>query len=152
MKYLLCLLSSILFFSSCEKKYFYSEYQSVNVKNWKSTDTLKYLVDIEDVNSLYDISISVRHQKEYEFSNLWLNVIDTYSSVKETFRLEVPLFKNTGKPYGESSGSLCTQTIKFQKNIRFPKKGKYEIKIVQLMRKEPLIGIADVGIIIETKK
>ena len=67
------------------------------MKNWKPTDTLKYLVDIEDINSLYDISISVRHQKEYEFSNLWLNVIDTYSSVKETFRLEVPLFKNTGK-------------------------------------------------------
>ena len=152
MKYLLVFLSSVLFFSSCENKYFFSEYKSVDLKNWKSTDTLNFLVNIDDSNALYDISVSIRHQKDYEFSNIWLNIINSDFDVKKDFRVEVPLFKQDGKPYGKVSGSLCTQTIPFLKQTKFPKNGAYKIKVVQLMRKEPLNGISDVGIIIAKQK
>lgn len=149
MKYILILLSSILLFASCTQKHFYSEYKSVNTKKWKSTDTVQFVVDIDDTNALYYMNVSVRHQKDYEFSNVWLNIFTEYHSAKKTFRLEVPLFKKDGKPYGESSGSLCTQTIPFQEQIRFPQAGKYTIRIVQLMRKDPLDGISDVGVVID---
>ena len=152
MKNTFILLLFLSVFSSCEKKYYYSEFKPVDSKNWEQTDTLTYLVDIDDSNAYYDIFVSVRHQKDYEFSNIWLNIIDSYYEVKETYRLQVPLFKQDGKPYGKESGSLCTQTIPFQKRTKFPKSGNYKIKIVQLMRKEPLNGISDVGIIIEKKQ
>jgi len=136
---------------ACEQKHFYNEYKAVNVKAWQSTDTLIYSINIDDANALYDIAVSVRYQKDYEFSNIWLSIVDSYSKANETFRLEVPLFKKDGKPYGKVSGSLCTQTIPFQKQIRFPKTGQYKIKLVQLMRKDPLDGISDIGIIIDKK-
>lgn len=151
MKNLIVIFIFILFCMSCEQKYFYNEYKAVNVKAWQSTDTLIYSINIDDANALYDIAVSVRYQKDYEFSNIWLSIVDSYSKANETFRLEVPLFKKDGKPYGKVSGSLCTQTIPFQKQIRFPKTGQYKIKLVQLMRKDPLDGISDIGIIIDKK-
>ncbi len=151
MKNLIVIFIFILFCMACEQKHFYNEYKAVNVKAWQSTDTLIYSINIDDANALYDIAVSVRYQKDYEFSNIWLSIVDSYSKANETFRLEVPLFKKDGKPYGKVSGSLCTQTIPFQKQIRFPKTGQYKIKLVQLMRKDPLDGISDIGIIIDKK-
>ena len=149
-------LSGIVFFivialSACKQNHYFSEYKPVDINSWKSADTLLYVLDIDDSKALYDIAISVRHQKNYEFSNLWLNIIDNYSNINTTFRLEVPLFKKDGKPYGRVSGSLCTQNMPFQKNIKFPKSGKYKIKVVQLMRKDPLDGISDIGVIVDKK-
>jgi gliding motility-associated lipoprotein GldH len=149
-------LSCIILFAvtvliACKQDHYFSEYKSVDIKSWKSTDTLFYVLDIEDSKALYDIAVSVRHQKNYEFSNLWLNIIDNYSNLKTAFRLEVPLFKKDGNPFGKVSGSLCTQNMPFQKNIKFPKPGKYKIRIVQLMRKDPLDGISDIGIIVDKK-
>ena len=142
---------SLFTFYSCKPTHFYNDFKTVDVKGWKSSDTLRYAVDMDDSNANYDILVSIRHQKTYEFSNLWMNVITEYGDGKKTFRFEIPLFKDDGKPYGKNSGSLCTQTIPFQKQIRFPVRGKYKIAIVQLMRKDPLDGISDVGVIIDKK-
>jgi gliding motility-associated lipoprotein GldH len=147
-KFIYVLLPFIL---CCTQKHFYSEYKTVDSKNWSSNDTLKFKVDIADSNAVYDVAVSVRYQKTYEFSNVWLNIFTQYADVKKSARLEVPLFKNDGKPYGESSGSLCTQTISFQKQLTFPQTGTYIISVVQLMRKDPIDGISDVGIIIDKK-
>ncbi|MCB0507541.1 MAG: gliding motility lipoprotein GldH [Chitinophagales bacterium] len=141
----LCLL--ILTAQACTSSHFYNEYKSVDTKNWKSTDTLTFDVEIEDIQANYNILVSVRHQKTYEFSNLWL----TYFLENQPAKIEVPLFKLDGKPYGESSGSLCTQTIPLKSNFHFPKKGKNIIKVVHLMRKDPLDGVSDIGIIIDKK-
>jgi gliding motility-associated lipoprotein GldH len=151
-KQLIYILISLFFaITACEQKHFYNEYKAVNTKAWNVIDTLTYIADIDDANAYYDILVSVRYQKDYEFSNLWLNIINSYSDSIQPVRLEVPLFKKDGKPYGKVSGSLCTQTIPFQSKIKFPKAGKYRIKIVHLMRKDPLDGISDVGVIIDKR-
>ena len=136
---------------SCEQKHFYNEYKSVDIKAWKSTDTLSYKTKIDEDNKNYQYAISVRHSKEYEFSNLWLKVFIKGTGIDTSFRYEIPLFKNDGKPYGKSSGSLCTQTVPLKTNLPLYKKGNYTISIVQLMRKDPLDGISDVGVIIDKK-
>ncbi|MFN8284825.1 MAG: gliding motility lipoprotein GldH [Chitinophagales bacterium] len=150
-KHILVLIISIFFFSMCEQKHFYNEYKSVNAKDWQPTDTLSFPVIIDEQNKTFQYSISIRHEKEYEFSNIWLKVIVKGNKVDTSFRYEIPLFKSDGKPYGKSSGSLCTQTVPLNTNLPLSAKGKYEIKIVQLMRKEPLAGITDVGVIIDKK-
>ena len=137
--------------SACDQKHFYNEYKTVDIKEWKSTDTLSYQIKIAEENKNYQYSISVRHSKEYEFSNLWLKVFVKGTGIDTSFRYEIPLFKNDGKPYGKNSGSLCTQTIPLKTNLPLYKKGEYQISIVQLMRKDPLDGISDVGVIIDKK-
>lgn len=140
-----------LAFSACEQKHFYNEYKPVDIKGWKSTDTLSYPIKIDTENKNYQYAISVRHSKEYEFSNIWLKVYVKGSGIDTSFRYEIPLFKNDGKPYGKSSGTLCTQTIPLKTNLPLYKKGNYQISIVQLMRKDPLDGISDIGVIIDKK-
>lgn len=146
------LITVLLFaLSACEQKHFYNEYKSVNIKEWKSTDTLTYPIKIDTENKNYQYAISVRHSKEYEFSNIWLKVYIKGNGIDTSFRYEISLFKNDGKPYGKSSGTLCTQTIPLKTNLPLYKKGTYQISIVQLMRKDPLDGISDIGILIDKK-
>lgn len=151
MKNFILLLFSVFIFCACEQKHFYNEYKTVDIKAWKSTDTLSYQVKIAEENKNYQYSISVRHSKEYEFSNLWLKVFIKGTDIDTSFRYEIPLFKIDGKPYGKNSGSLNTQTIPLKTTLPLYKKGTYQISIVQLMRKDPLDGISDIGIIIDKK-
>ncbi len=135
--------------SACEQKHVFNEYKTVNIKEWKSTDTLTYNVKIDNDAKQYISSVSVRYQNDYEFSNLWLKISVKGNGIDTSFRFEIPLFKNDGKPYGKKSGSLCTQTIPLKTILPILKKGNYNFSIVQLMRKDPLDGISDVGIIID---
>lgn len=151
MKNFIIVLFSIIIYSACDQKHYFSQYESTDVKAWKSTDTLSFSINIEEENKNYQYAISVRHSKEYEFSNIWLKVFVKGNAIDTSFRYEIPLFKNDGKPYGKSSGSLCTQTIPLKTNLPIHKKGTYTIKIQQLMRKDPLDGISDIGVIIDKK-
>ncbi len=139
----------VFVFTACEQKHFYNEFKTVDVKGWKSSDTTQFDILIDDTSAIYSLSVSVRHQKDYEFSNLWLTIFTEYLNEKKAVRFEIPLFKKDGTPYGKASGSLCTQTMPFQKEIRFPVKGKYTIRMVQLMRKDPLDGISDIGVVLD---
>lgn len=142
---------AFLLLISCEKKYYISQYKSVNTDKWKSTDTLDFIVDVEKDNMPLQFFLSVRHQKDYEFSNLWLKVYISGNESDTSFRYEIPLFKNDGKPYGKTSGSLCTQTVPLKSIFPVNKKGAYTFRVVQLMRKDPLDGISDIGILANLK-
>lgn len=136
---------------ACEQTHYYNEYKAVDIKGWKATDTLSFPIKIDTEHKNYQYAISVRHSKEYEFSNLWLKVFVKGSDMDTSFRYEIPLFKVDGKPYGKNSGTLCTQTVPLKTNLPLHKKGNYAIAIVQLMRKDPLDGISDIGILIDKK-
>ncbi|MFN8294751.1 MAG: gliding motility lipoprotein GldH [Chitinophagales bacterium] len=151
MRKFIILFLSIIFLSACEQQHFYNEFKTVDIKAWKSTDTLYFPIKIDQDNKNYQYALSIRHSKEYEFSNLWLKIFIKGNGTDTSFRYEIPLFKIDGKPYGKNSGSLCTQTIPLKTTLPLNKKGEYKISIVQLMRKDPLDGISDVGIIVDQK-
>ncbi|HMY23416.1 MAG TPA: gliding motility lipoprotein GldH [Chitinophagales bacterium] len=137
--------------SACEQKHVYNKYESVDTKAWKATDTLSFPINIDTENKSYQYAISVRYSNDYEFSNIWLKVSIKGNQIDTSFRYEIPLFKNDGKPYGENSGSLFTQTIPLKTNLPLYQKGDYTFTVVQLMRKDPLNGISDIGIIVDKK-
>ncbi len=144
-------ISLVFYFLCLRTKHFFNEFESTDIKAWKSTDTLSFQIKIEEENKNYQYALSVRHSKDYEFSNIWLKVYIKGNNIDTSFRYEIPLFKNDGKPYGKSSGSLCTQTVPLKTNLPLYKKGNYTISIIQLMRKDPLDGISDIGVIIDKK-
>ena len=144
---------SVILFAACSTKYEFAEYKSVNESGWNADDTLTYKIQIEDINTAYNLTLGVRYNKGYEFNNIWFKLFgNIIEDGKEGRMQEVILFDKTGKPYGECTGSLCTQIYPIQKNYLFKKKGIYIIKIVQLMRQEPLLGVKDVGIMVEKIK
>jgi gliding motility-associated lipoprotein GldH len=141
------LLLIIALISACGQKHVFSDYQTIRDLKWSSTDTLSFAFDIPE-NRAYQLSLSARHRKDYEFSNLWLKVRLKGMNIDTTFRFEMQLFNLEGMPFGKCSGSTCTQTIPLKKEINFTK-GKYDLQLLQLMRKDPLEGIEDVGLIID---
>ena len=101
------LLGISLMMCSCNSNDFdYSEYHTINQEQFKNSDTLKYEFSSMTDNS-YKLYWSIRYSDEYEFSNLWLRINDNSKIV----RVEVPLFDKTGKPLGQCTGGVCTQTI-----------------------------------------
>ena len=150
MKNIFILSIGLLCFCSCEQKHLYNNFKAVNIKAWKSNDTLHFPISTDTSGKNYQYAISVRYDKEYEFSNLWLKLKIKSSNIDTAFRFEIPLFMKDGKPYGKCSGSLCTQTMPLKTNLPLLK-GNIELSITQLMRKDPLDGISDIGIIVDDK-
>ena len=134
-------------FVSCSTNNTYNSFQKVKNYKWSNKDTLFYTPKIDDIDKSYDIYLSVRYQKEYDFSNLWLQV---YGLEKLPFdRIEIPLFKNDGTPYGKGLKSNYTVTAGYLKGYKFTKSGVLKIAIIQNMRKNPLPGVTDMGLIIK---
>ncbi len=139
--------STLTMFVSCSTNNTYNSFQKVKNYKWSNKDTLFYTPKIDDIDKSYDIYLSVRYQKEYDFSNLWLQV---YGLEKLQFdRIEIPLFKNDGTPYGKGLKSNFTVNAAYLKGYKFKKSGTQKIAIIQNMRKNPLPGVMDIGIIIK---
>lgn len=145
------LIAGLFLSASCTQQHYYNKYESVDVKSWKMDDTLTFPVEIKESNKHFEYAVSVRHEKEYEFSNLWVKIFIKGNGIDTSFRYNLPLFKDDGKPFGEKSGSLITQTIPLKTTLPLSTKGKYTLKLVHLMRKDPLNGISDVGIFVDEK-
>ena len=140
------LLGISLMMCSCNSNDFdYSEYHTINQEQFKNSDTLKYEFSSMTDNS-YKLYWSIRYSDEYEFSNLWLRINDNSKIV----RVEVPLFDKTGKPLGQCTGGVCTQTI-FWKIQELKEKDTISWVVNQNMRKNTLESISEVGFLIKKK-
>ncbi len=142
-KYTVLLLISILMYSCSSDKYDYSEYHTISQKTFKNTDTLKYEFTSPSDND-FKLYWSVRYSDEYEFSNLWLRINDGSKIV----RVEIPLFDKTGKPLGQCTGGICTQTILW-KAQKLNEMDSLKFEVNQNMRKNTLEYVSEVGLLLK---
>lgn len=139
-----------LFFTACSNNNTYNKFENIDNIKWSNKDTLVFTPDIKDISKKYEIYLAVRYNKSYDFSNIWLQI---YGLDKQPFdRIEIPLFKTDGTPTGKGLKSNFTVTAGYLKGYTFTKKGKQKISIIQNMRKNPLNGIMDVGLVIKQNK
>ena len=139
--------SIVTMFVSCSTNNTYNSFQKVKNYKWSNKDTLFYTPKIDDIDKSYDIYLSVRYQKNYDFSNIWVQIYGL--ETKPFDRIEIPLFKNDGTPYGKGLKSNYTVTAGYLKGYKFTKSGVQKIAIIQNMRKNPLPGVTDMGLIIK---
>lgn len=124
----------------------YARFETLKGQRWAYSDTLKFGFKSAKAEKLR-ISLSVRYQKEYEFSNLWLKIIDK----EGVSRVDIPLFDAEGAPLGKCSSRLCTQTISW-KDVEVSESDSLYFSVVQNMRRDPLENISDFGLIIDIVK
>ncbi|MCL2413966.1 MAG: gliding motility lipoprotein GldH [Bacteroidales bacterium] len=113
---------------------------------WAIDNPVRFAVEITDTNRLYDIYITVRHNTDYEWMNLFL-FMKTYYPDLEFSRdtLECFLADETGRWFGRGSSSVRDHVMLLQRNVRFPQKGRYQFEFVHGMRAENLRNIMDLG-------
>jgi gliding motility-associated lipoprotein GldH len=136
---------------SCSQKEIFFNYHSFSNAEWNREDTAVFNVKIEDNSRPYNVSIELRNNNDYPFSNIWLFVDYKMPDGKSrTDTVGVDLADVYGKWYGKGL-SLYNLSIPYETAILFPDTGTYVYSIRQGMRENPLKGISDIGLRVSKK-
>ena len=137
----------------CSHNIVYENDFSIHKDSWRSADTLKFPVNVSDTTTPLSFYFNVRNTTKYSFSNLYMYVTTYYpNNTYSRDTVECWLAAPDGRWLGKGLGRLKDNEFTFRKNIRMPMKGQYVLAINQAMRHSPLIGIANVGLRVETQK
>ena len=148
---LIVFISTVLLNVSCSNKEVYFEYHSFANAEWNRSDPAVFNVNIEDKSQPYDVSVEVRNNGDYPFSNIWLFVdYKMPDGQVRTDTIGADLADVYGKWYGKGL-SLYNLSIPYESSIRFPNHGVYVYSIRQGMRTDPLTGITDIGLKVSKK-
>jgi len=136
---------------SCSHKEVFFEYHSFTNAEWNRDDKAVFNVKIEEKAQPYDVSIELRNNDDYPFSNLWLFVDFKMPNGKSrTDTIGTDLADIYGKWYGKGL-SLYNLSIPYETSILFPDTGTYVYSVRQGMRIDPLKGITDIGLKVSKK-
>ena len=151
----------VVLFTGCMPSPYYQQAYAIPENAWASGFAPTFKFEISDTAADYKMYFLIRHTDAYPFSNIWVIVSlkqpgDTNS---QKIRMEIPLAEQSGKWLGRGMGEIWEQLmpVNYQMNAggisRFlKKKGKYEMKIEQNMRLNPLPDVLQAGIRIERRK
>jgi gliding motility-associated lipoprotein GldH len=142
----ICLLS----FSACDQNRVFDEFKPIPGEQWHKDSLKVFMVPISDTLQNNNISINIRNNISYTYSNLWLFTRIELSEgmvIRDTF--EMVLADPSGKWLGEGFGGYKTQKATYRSKVYFPHVGEYKITIQHGMRDTILEGISDIGLRIE---
>lgn len=142
----------ILICLSCSNREAYYHFNELKSGEWSKFDTIYFNIDSSsiNVNTKYDITIELVNNTEYPYQNIWLYIQDDFdkkgfSKTEKQYQMADAL----GKWSGSGFGSLYQLSLNYKQQVVFSEKRSYQLKIVQGMRDEPLIGIEKIGLKIE---
>ena len=128
----------------------YDESVVIPEAKWDNKNVPYFDVKVEDTISVYSFALNVRHMENYRYSNLYIFLHTTFPNGNVTHdTIECTLAYPDGSWVGRGSGSMRSDKILLNPNLRFPLDGVYHFEIEQAMRDDILKGIADIGISIE---
>ncbi|RZJ36316.1 MAG: gliding motility lipoprotein GldH [Chryseobacterium sp.] len=120
---------------------------------WKKNNAQTFSFDINDAQNLKNMMFVVRNNNNYPYSNLRLIASVEHNKKKiSTDTLNYILAKPNGEWIGTGFGDTKEIVFHYKLNYKFPKNGKYSVKVVQAMRRNVLPGIEDIGIKIQNLK
>lgn len=138
---------------ACDDSRVYEQNVSFEDRAWKVTEEPRFEFNIADTAQQYNLYYNVRNALDFK----WARIFITYHLYDSTgFELTRKLVhhdlfdEKTGKPLGESGiGDLYDHQFMLLPNYRFPHKGKYTVKLDQMMRSDTLAGVLAVGVRLE---
>lgn len=142
---LLIILSSLLLVA-CQKGVVYTEFCSIAAEGWHKDSVLYFEPCIANSNTNYQLQITLRHNDNYPYQNLWLFVDickDSTVSIHDT--IECYLANERGTWLGQGL-SIYELPLLYENNFQFADSGQYTISIQQGMRCDTLAGIKEVGL------
>lgn len=151
------LLVGVLLLVSCDSELLYDEFQSIESSKWTSENNIEFIVSNTDTISSKNVFITIRNNKEYEFSSLYLIAkIEFPKGLRVVDTLEYEMTDVQGKWLGTGFTDVKENKLFYKENVVFTEKGDYKFSIQQATRsihdingEKPLNGITDVGLSIE---
>jgi gliding motility-associated lipoprotein GldH len=155
------LLFTVVFYtSSCTRELVYNQFKAVENNEWHKDSIVNFVFSSTDTLQKNNIFITLRNNKDYEFSNLFLIVgIQFPNNYQIVDTLEYEMTSPEGRFLGSGISDIKENKLEYKTNVTFSLKGDYNISIQQAMRKTREIdglsylgGITDVGVQIEKAK
>ncbi len=146
------LVTCILWLSSCQTIDLYERVVSIPQQEWKSSYQPQFTFNIKDTQTRYDIFVLFRHNEKYEFNNIWISITYQLKGQPEvTGQYELPLANNEGW-MGTAMDDLYEHRIRITPPGGLAlNAGEYTFTVGQIMRKDPLENVLNVGLRIEKK-
>ncbi len=153
-KYLTIILIISIALSGCTSSPLYQKEYAIPQNAWSYSFRPSFTFDITDTNARYNLFFLIRHTEAYPNSNIWLWVYTKQpgDSVFQKTRLEIPLAEPSGKWMGRGMGAIWEQRMPISNDgdtVMLRKKGRWEIRIEQNMRVNPLPEVLQVGLRVE---
>jgi gliding motility-associated lipoprotein GldH len=152
MKPILILLLGVMLISfvACDPRKVTDEFRSLENATWDADSLQAFYFSIFRKDQYHNISINVRNDRSYEFSNLWLFVeIQNPKGESRRDTIQLLLADPTGKWLGKGFSGIYNHRSLYMQNVFFPDPGSYCIRIGHGMRPSQLKGITDIGIRVE---
>lgn len=148
---------NIILLSSCSNSAFYNQYRSIPGNQWHKDSVVSFEVESTDTVQKNNLYVTLRNNKDYEFSNLFLIVgIKFPNNYQIVDTLEYEMTTPEGRFLGTGISDTKENKLEYKTNVRFALPGVYNVTVQQAMRKTRdvegltyLNGITDVGLQIE---
>ena len=142
---------------SCSNNIIYNQYQAIENNQWHKDSIVHFKVNATDTISKNNLYVTLRNDKQYEFSNLFLIVgIEFPNNYQIVDTLEYEMTSPEGRFLGTGITDIKENKLEYKTNVTFNQPGEYDITVQQAMRKTrdiegltSLNGITDVGLQIE---
>ena len=103
-------------------------------------------IPVEVQRKSYDVSLFIRHTKQYEFDDLNFNMLMTTPSGEERIKeYKMHIKKKDGGFFGQCNNDSCEVTISLKKQLTLTK-GILSIEIENLVPRLEVKGLLSIGI------
>lgn len=140
----------IVLLGACVEESVYEKTRRVDSNGWHISDSVEFVVDVTDTITPVNFMFSIRHNTDYEYSNIYFFINTDYPNhqySKDT--IQVLLAGKDGKWFGKGFGKLKEVEVMLKDGVVFPMKGTYRFTFIHAMRVESLPGVEDVGMRLE---
>lgn len=155
---------SLWLLSSCTKINLYEKVVPVPAHQWQSSFKPQFTFDIKDTTVPYQIYILLRHNNQYKYNNIWINLWGkAQADTAQKLALELPLASKEGwlgtgmDDLFEHRIHVGNEAARFpfmkptEEGFYFTKPGTYTFTVEQIMREDPLPYVWNVGLRLEKK-
>ena len=127
---------------ACNESAYYKQSIEITEGSWAFENPVNFEIDIDDIESYFDLILDVDHSPEYSYENLYVNIHTTFpSGEKVTDLVSLQLTDNLDQWEGKCNANQCTVSILLQNRVYFKEKGKHTISIEQYNRENPIEGV-----------
>lgn len=147
----------ITYMTSCNSDTIYNQYVPIENAQWHKDSIINFKINSIDTISKNNLYVTLRNNKDYEFSNLFLIVgIRFPNNYQVVDTLEYEMTSSEGRFLGTGITDIKENKLEYKTNVTFTLMGEYDVSVQQAMRKtrdieglKSLSGITDVGLQIE---
>lgn len=137
--------------AACQKVDVFEKNVAIKDHRWQSAEKPVIVFDITDTVSRYNIYVVLRHEDAYRYNNLWMNIYTKGpgDSTANQQALDLQLATTEKGWLGAGMDDIFEHRIRISQAPVSLKAGRYEFRLEQIMREDPLDHILNVGIRVE---